>query len=82
MLQLLGLTGFRKEQHPGPLSTVMQNKRKGLISVEVIESRKEARLYPEITINLCVIVGGSPDLSEFLGCLKGGFTKKFKFTSA
>lgn len=48
----------------------------GLISVEVIESRKEARLYPEISIHLCVIVGGSADLSEFFGCPQGGLTKK------
>ena len=76
MLQSLWLTDSPREQHPGLLSTVTQNKRTGLISVEMTESRKEARLYPEISINLCVIVGGRAALSEFLGCLRGGFTEK------
>lgn len=82
LLQLLSLAGLWREQHAGLLRAVMQNQLKGLISIRVIESCKEARLYPEISIDLCVIVGGSADFSEFLGCLKGGFTKKIKFTFA
>ena len=59
-----------------------QNKYTSLISVEKIESRKEPTLYTEISINLFVVVGGSADLSEFLGCLNGDFTKEIQAASA
>jgi hypothetical protein len=46
------LTCSLKEQHPELLRAATQNKHTGLISVEIIEGRREARLYPEININL------------------------------
>lgn len=83
MLQLLWLTGLMREKHPGLLNTATQNKHIGLISIEMTESRKEARLYPEISIYLCVLVGRSADLFwTLVGYLKGGFTKKIESTSA
>lgn len=44
MLQFLWLPGLAREQHAGLLSTGAQNECTGLISVEMIESRQEARL--------------------------------------
>jgi len=58
---------------------VTQTKWTGLISVEMIESRKKARLYSEIIIHLCVIVGGRADLFEFLGVSQRWFYKEIYF---